>query len=194
MGRCPSHIGLPSARAIALTRRCRCNLVAQSTAVYREITTRPSEEYPHLSRAVADTRMPSGNAPSLMRFTDEWFVSRPGHSTRVIPRPCSIPPASARSSSSLRSAPRSALLIWATATVAFMASGFGLLGVRRLERQWQVLGLAGISSSLVLLVAYRPDTSALGIAVDVALRGVLGFGSIPRREWQHRISRRAGVG
>lgn len=85
-------------------------------------------------------------------------------------------------------------VIWAIATTAFMASGFGLLGVRRLERHWQVLGLVGILSSLLLLVAYRPATSVLGVAVDAALLGVMGFVSIPRRDWQHRVSRRAAVG
>ena len=85
-------------------------------------------------------------------------------------------------------------VIWATATTAFMASGFGLLGVWRLERHWQVLGLVGILSSLLLLVVYRPATSGLGIAVDVALLGIMGFVSMPRRDWQHHVSRRAAVG
>jgi len=85
-------------------------------------------------------------------------------------------------------------VIWATATIAFMASGFGLLGVRRLERHWQVLGLTGILSSLLLLAAYRPATSALGLAVDLTLLGVMGFVAIPRRDWQHQVSRRAAVG
>jgi hypothetical protein len=85
-------------------------------------------------------------------------------------------------------------VIWATAIVSFMASGFGLLGVRRLGRHWQVLGLTGILSSLLLLAVYRPATSALGLAVDLTLLGVMGFVSIPRRDWQHRISRRAAMG
>jgi hypothetical protein len=85
-------------------------------------------------------------------------------------------------------------LVWATATVTLMASGFGLLGVRRLDRHWQVLGLVGIASSALLLVVYHPATFARGLVVDAALLGVFGFVWIPRRDWQHRVSRRAAVG
>jgi hypothetical protein len=72
-------------------------------------------------------------------------------------------------------------VLWAVASVAFLAAGFGLLGVRRLDRHWQVLGLAGALSSLALLAIYRPATAMAGVAVDVATLGVLFFVSIPPR-------------
>ena len=77
-------------------------------------------------------------------------------------------------------------LLWATASVAFLAAGLGLIGVRRLERHWQTLGLVALLASLILLVAYRPDTATLGILIDVAILGLLGFVSMPRREHRHR--------
>jgi hypothetical protein len=82
---------------------------------------------------------------------------------------------------------------WAMASLAFLGAGFGLLGVRQLERHWQILGLAGIASSLAMLVAYRPATALAGIVIDAALLGVMGFVSIPRRERTHRPPRRAVV-
>ena len=77
-------------------------------------------------------------------------------------------------------------LLWAMASVAFLGAGFGLIGVRRLERHWQTLGLAAVFASLALLVIYRPETAALGVAIDLAVLGVLGFVSMPRREHRHR--------
>ena len=77
-------------------------------------------------------------------------------------------------------------LLWATASVAFLGAGFGLIGVRRLERHWQTLALVAVFASLVLLVVYRPATAALGIAVTIAVLGVLGFVSMPRREHRRR--------
>ena len=74
-------------------------------------------------------------------------------------------------------------VLWAIASVGFLAAGFGLLGVRRLERHWQVLALAGIASSILMLAVYRPATAVAGIAVDLTLLGILGFVAIPRREW-----------
>ena len=76
--------------------------------------------------------------------------------------------------------------LWASASVGFLAAGFGLIGVRRLERHWQTLALAAVFASLLLLVVYRPTTAALGIAVDVAVLGILGFVSMPRREHRRR--------
>lgn len=73
-------------------------------------------------------------------------------------------------------------ILWAIASVAFLGAGFGLLGVRQLERHWQVLGLVGIASSLAMLVVYRPPTVIGGIAVDLMLLAILLFVSIPRRE------------
>ena len=77
-------------------------------------------------------------------------------------------------------------VLWAVASVSFLAAGCGLLGVRRLDRHWQVLALTATLGSLLLLVVYRPATAAIGIAIDVALLGVLGFVSIPPREWRRR--------
>jgi hypothetical protein len=77
-------------------------------------------------------------------------------------------------------------LLWAAASVAFLGAGFGLIGVRRLERHWQSLGLLGVFASLALLVVWRPATAALGIAVDLAILGILGFVSMPRRQHRHR--------
>lgn len=77
-------------------------------------------------------------------------------------------------------------LLWAAASVAFLGAGFGLIGVRLLERHWQILGLGGVAASLALLAIYRPATAALGIAVDLAVLGILGFVSMPRRERRRR--------
>ena len=76
-------------------------------------------------------------------------------------------------------------LLWATATVALLAAGFGLLGVRPLRRHWQILSLIGIASSLVLLAIYRPVTAIPGVAIDLAMLAVLGFASIRSPEWRH---------
>jgi hypothetical protein len=75
-------------------------------------------------------------------------------------------------------------LLWAVATVALLAASFGLLGLRPLRRHWQLLSLVGIASSLVLLVFYRPVTALSGVAIDLALLGVLGFGSVRMPEWR----------
>ncbi len=69
-------------------------------------------------------------------------------------------------------------ILWGVASVSFLAAGFGLFGVRRLRHHWQVLALVAIAASLVLLVIYRPATAWYGIAIDVALLGVLGFLSV----------------
>jgi hypothetical protein len=85
-------------------------------------------------------------------------------------------------------------VLWATAAIGFMAAGFGLLGVRRLERHWQALGLAAVSSSLVLLLVYWPMTAVAGILVDLVLLGILGFVSIPRRESRVSAGRLSRIG
>lgn len=86
-------------------------------------------------------------------------------------------------------------IMWAIASVSFIAAGFGLLGVRHLYRHWQVFGLIAIPSSLVLLVGYRPATAAAGVVIDLALLGVMGFVWIPPREWTHpRTGRWAAIG
>jgi len=74
-------------------------------------------------------------------------------------------------------------VLWAIASVSFLTAGFGLLGVRRLDRHWQGAGLVGVASSLLMLAIYRPATASAGIVVDLALLGILGFVAIPRREW-----------
>ena len=85
-------------------------------------------------------------------------------------------------------------VVWAFASVPLMAAGFGLLGVRRLNRHWQILALIGVSSSLLLLAVYHPATAVPGIVVDVALLGVLWFVFIPRLEWSGQTGRWATVG
>lgn len=85
-------------------------------------------------------------------------------------------------------------VVWAFASVSLMAAGFGLLGVRRLNRHWQVLMLIGVSSSLLLLVVYHPATAAPGIVVDVALLGVLWLVFIPPLEWRGHTGGWATVG
>jgi len=86
-------------------------------------------------------------------------------------------------------------LFWAAASVTLLGAAFGLLGVRRLDRHWQVLAFTGALSSLVLLLAYRPVTSTAGIAVDLAALGVLFFVSIPPRPRRDpgRLARAAQV-
>ncbi len=84
-------------------------------------------------------------------------------------------------------------VVWALASVSLMAAGFGLFGVRRLNRYWQILALIGVSSSLLMLIVYHPATAVPGIAVDVALLGVLSFVFIPRLEWS-RPGRWASIG
>jgi hypothetical protein len=74
-------------------------------------------------------------------------------------------------------------VLWAVASVSFLAAGCGLLGVRRLGPHWQATCLAGIGSSILMLLIYRPATAIAGIAVDLVLIGILGFVAIPRREW-----------
>ena len=74
-------------------------------------------------------------------------------------------------------------LLWAIASVGFLSAGFGLIGVRWLDRVWQVPCVVGIGSSLLMLAIYRPATAAAGIVVDVILLGSVGFAVIPRREW-----------
>jgi hypothetical protein len=85
-------------------------------------------------------------------------------------------------------------MLWATAAIGFMAAGFGLLGVRRLDRHWQALGLAAVVSSLLLLVVYRPMTAVAGMLIDLALLGILGFVSIPRRDSRVPVGRPARIG
>jgi hypothetical protein len=74
-------------------------------------------------------------------------------------------------------------LLWAIASVGFLAAGFGLLGVRWLDRVWQVPCLVAIGSSLLMLTIYRPATAIAGIIVDVGVLAIVGFAVIPRREW-----------
>ena len=71
-------------------------------------------------------------------------------------------------------------VMWAVASLTFLGAGFGLLGVRRLNRRWQSLALIGILASVLLLLAYRPATAVAGIAADLVILTVMGFLSIPR--------------
>ena len=73
-------------------------------------------------------------------------------------------------------------ILWAIASVSLLSAGFGLIGVRRLARHWQVLALTGTLSSLLMLAIYRPATAAIGILIDLTLLGVMTFIHIPRRE------------
>ena len=85
--------------------------------------------------------------------------------------------------------------LWAVASTGFLAAGLGLFGVRRADRHWQILALVALTASLMLLVAYRPDTWIPGIVTDVILLALLGFLPIPHREWRRpptRWSARAG--
>ena len=84
-------------------------------------------------------------------------------------------------------------MLWAIAAIAFLASGFGLLGVRPLRRHWQALGLAGIASSVSMLGIYRPLTAWPGIAIDFVLLAVLGFVSVPT-PWTRPTRTLASVG
>ena len=84
-------------------------------------------------------------------------------------------------------------LLWAIAAIAFLASGFGLVGVRPLRPHWQGLGLTGIAASLLLLGVYRPLTAWPGIAIDLGFLAVLGFVSIPT-PWASHGGRLATVG
>ena len=86
-------------------------------------------------------------------------------------------------------------LLWAIASLAFLAAGFGLVGVRRLDRHWQVLGLTGIAASFVLLVAYRPATAVAGLAIDVVILAVMASLSLPRLDPTRRhVGRWRAVG
>lgn len=88
-----------------------------------------------------------------------------------------------------------ATVLWATASVGFLAAAFGLFGVRRLYRHWQVLGMSATASSIVLLAAYRPATAGIGVLIDVALLAVMGFVSIGTHEWTRpRTGRLAALG
>ena len=74
-------------------------------------------------------------------------------------------------------------LLWAIASVSFLAAAFGLFGVRWLDRVWQVPCVAGIGSSVLLLTIYRPATAVAGITVDLLLLAIVGLVAIPHREW-----------
>ena len=59
--------------------------------------------------------------------------------------------------------------LWAVAMVAFLAAGFGLLGVPRLGAWWRALTLHGAVASLLLLALYRHPALGVGIVIDLAL-------------------------
>ena len=80
-------------------------------------------------------------------------------------------------------------VLWAVASLAFLAAGFGLMGVRRLDRHWQILGLTGVATSLLLLVGYRPATAIAGMAVNLGIFAVMASLSMPRLD---RTDRRVG--
>lgn len=60
-------------------------------------------------------------------------------------------------------------ILWGTAMVAFLAAGFGLLGVPRLGAWWRALTIHGAIASLLLLAIYRHRVLGLGIAIDLGL-------------------------
>lgn len=80
-------------------------------------------------------------------------------------------------------------VMWAVASLAFLGAGFGLFGVRRLDRHWQPLGLIGIVASVLLLLAYRPATAVAGMAADLVILAIMASISIPRLD---PTDRRAG--
>ena len=70
-------------------------------------------------------------------------------------------------------------MLWAVATIAFLAAGFGLLGVPRLAAWWRRLMIHGAISSLLLLSLYPHRVFGLGIVIDLALIAVAIGSSIP---------------
>jgi hypothetical protein len=48
-----------------------------------------------------------------------------------------------------------ATMLWATASVGFLAAGVGLVGVRRLTGDWRAFGMAAAGCSVLLLATYR---------------------------------------
>jgi hypothetical protein len=88
-------------------------------------------------------------------------------------------------------------VLWGTASLAFIAAGFGLIGVRRLDRRWQILGLTGIAASVLLLLVYRPATAVPGMVVDLGILAVMASISMPRLDPTLRLRgrwRRIGAG
>ena len=71
-------------------------------------------------------------------------------------------------------------VMWAVTSLAFLGAGFGLVGVRRLDRRWQPLALIGIAASVLLLLVYRPATAVPGMAADLLILAVMASLSIPR--------------
>jgi hypothetical protein len=71
--------------------------------------------------------------------------------------------------------------LWAMASVLFVASGFALLGVRRIERYWRAFAATALLASLALLAIYRPATALAGVLIDTALIGVVLWLPVPPR-------------
>ena len=72
-------------------------------------------------------------------------------------------------------------LLWAIASVSFVAAAFAVLGVRRMERYWRVFTAVGLVTSLALLALYRPRTALAGVLIDVVLVGVVLWLPVPPR-------------
>ena len=72
-------------------------------------------------------------------------------------------------------------LLWAIASVSFVAAGFAVLGVRRIGRYWRVFTAVGVVTSLALLALYRPRTALAGVLIDVALVGIVLWLPVPPR-------------
>jgi hypothetical protein len=88
-----------------------------------------------------------------------------------------------------------ATVLWAGATLAFLAAGLGLLCVRQLDRYWQPVCIAGIACSIALLATNGPPAAMAGLVVDAALLVTIAVLHVPARDWvrPHRSAwRRVG--
>ncbi len=72
-------------------------------------------------------------------------------------------------------------LLWTVASVSLVAAGFGVLGVRSMERYWRAFVAIGVGASLALLAIYRPPTALAGLLIDVVLAGVVLWLPVPPR-------------
>ena len=72
-------------------------------------------------------------------------------------------------------------VLWAIASVCFLAAGFAVLGVRRMERYWRAFAVVGLVASLALLAVYQPQTAIAGVLIDVALVGIVLWLPVPPR-------------
>jgi hypothetical protein len=93
-------------------------------------------------------------------------------------------------------------LLWATASVCFVAAGFAVLGVRRLERYWRAFAAVGLAASLALLGVFRPRTALAGLLIDVALIAIVLWLPVPplfrqaadRNSWWRRVAQAGALG